>query len=366
MNFRSERQRRRIMAELRGVRPLPHGATGTVASGSGASSRASADSNSGSSAPAWARRCGIARPSPMPKASSPSIGPASPCTPTFARSTPAAARRILSAGAFRARTSATPASTPASPEQRAPSGATSPAPLARFDPASCLWRTWPPSARGASTAFSGTWPRSGMMQNGIACQREPLAPLTRGTASSSSPSWPTPTGSANSDKGPSPSHLAGRHGWNLAAAASDSLRARPARPWPTPTASAGTGASRSGRQGGPNLQTAVTEQFPTPLASDYKMGANSLRYGRLALPYVVARHPTPAAHRESGASSAQPRARRSPSSPNATAVPVAPGQLSPAWVDWLMGFPIGWTDSAASATPSSPKSRSSSAGGCAP
>lgn len=33
------------------------------------------------------------------------------------------------------------------------------------------------------------------------------------------------------------------------------------------------------------------------------------------------------------------------------------GRLNPAWVEWLMGYPIGWTDLEDSATPSSRKSR---------
>jgi hypothetical protein len=32
------------------------------------------------------------------------------------------------------------------------------------------------------------------------------------------------------------------------------------------------------------------------------------------------------------------------------------GSLNPTWVEWLMGFPLGWTDCVASGTPSCPKS----------
>ncbi len=35
----------------------------------------------------------------------------------------------------------------------------------------------------------------------------------------------------------------------------------------------------------------------------------------------------------------------------------AGGSLNPTWVEWLMGFPLGWTDCGPSATPSSRRSR---------
>ena len=38
----------------------------------------------------------------------------------------------------------------------------------------------------------------------------------------------------------------------------------------------------------------------------------------------------------------------------------AGGALNPTWVEWLMGFPVGWTDLEPSETPSSPRSPSTS------
>jgi hypothetical protein len=68
--------------------------------------------------------------------------------------------------------------------------------LASFDPKSFSWRTsqrcWLATAGSGLAEFSGTWPRSGMMQSGIAYQLPALAPLTSGTGSGSS-LIPTPT-----------------------------------------------------------------------------------------------------------------------------------------------------------------------------
>ena len=81
--------------------------------------------------------------------------------------------------------------------------------------------------------------------------------------------------------------------------------------WPTPNKADGTGGpGNSGRQGGENLRTAV--KFPTPRAQDGdKMGRGSLSDNW------------------------------SNESPHLSAE--TSGQLNPAWVAWLMGWPINWT-----------------------
>ncbi len=68
-------------------------------------------------------------------------------------------------------------------------GPKSPVLLANYDPASCSWRTSQRSLFEGWEPFSATWPRSGMMRNGTAFQLPPLVPLTAATESGY---WPTP------------------------------------------------------------------------------------------------------------------------------------------------------------------------------
>ncbi len=56
-----------------------------------------------------------------------------------------------------------------------------------------------------------------------------------------------------------------------------------------------------------------------------------------------------------GARSGPSRAKRPPTSGDQLPNTVG-GPLNPTWVEWLMGFPPGWTDCGPSATPSSPRS----------
>lgn len=93
----------------------------------------------------------------------------------------------------------------------------------------------------------------------------------------------------------------------------------------------------------------IKEMFPTPTAQDYKRrGPGSRQQG---LPEKIAMFPTPTVGaslcggtgnfrqmkklEENGVISEEER--RNMSQGNG-------GQLNPDWVEWLMGFPIGWTD----------------------
>jgi len=71
-------------------------------------------------------------------------------------------------------------------------GASMPELLAKFDPNSSSWRTFQ-SSFGTDTGwerFSETWPKSGMMRNGIAFRLSPLVPTTYENVYGS---LPTPT-----------------------------------------------------------------------------------------------------------------------------------------------------------------------------
>ena len=95
------------------------------------------------------------------------------------------------------------------------------------------------------------------------------------------------------------------------------------------------------------------QMWPTPTARDCK-GTNSVehltREGKRnhldQLPNAVKMWPTPTARCH------QTPCEHGDGSPDlATSIG---GQLNPTWVEWLMGFPLGWTDLDASETPSCP------------
>jgi hypothetical protein len=179
------------------------------------------------------------------------------------------------------------------------SGPISPAPFAFYAPDGHCWRMSQGTFLLDSTTSSPTWPRSGMTRNGRAYQRPPLVRLT----SDGDSSWlHTPTAKANQS--------------------SPSMAKRDKGSW-------------------------FRDLWPTPRSRDYKdTGANTdweqvARKGRLA---GAVMWPTP---KSSPSGPDYARVNREDSGGDDLATSVAretPGQLNPTWVEWLMGFPIGWTD----------------------
>lgn len=178
-------------------------------------------------------------------------------------------------------------------------------PFAWFDHDMRCWRTWQRCLVEGWTKYAGTWPRSGMTRNGIAFRRQPLVLLTNATASGSL----LPTPEASNTKAIA-LRSAGRSPRNFLA------------PLPTPRPCTGLRSSGMNRT---EIQR-VLQKWPTPRASD---------------------------SRRPGMSRA--RADKPDSLPAQLG-----GPLNPPWIEWLMGFPIGWTDCEGSATPSSRKYRKSS------
>ena len=91
--------------------------------------------------------------------------------------------------------------------------------------------------------------------------------------------------------------------------------------WPTPTVHGNYNKKGISKKAGDGLATAVKKMRPTPRASEWKgtgpLGSKSHNH-RVAKGYLDA---------------------------TVQEVNQESGKLNPAWVEWLMGFPIGWTES---------------------
>jgi hypothetical protein len=220
---------------------------------------------------------------------------------------------MSSAAASPARTSASPAREPGSKDHARAFGGSLLGSLGNFDPDTSSLKTSQLSLFGDSTGCLQTLPRAGSMRNGTIYQRQPLAPLTGGTGSGL---WPTPAGMDAATGSVGRTATSGRHSLALGMlvnsgaineATADEAVDRHSKllaahgtaksKWPTPKGSASNyGRPRENDRG--DLQAAVL--------------------------------PTPTANRRSGLQS--------------HGVNVVTGQLNPMWVEWLQGFPLGWTE----------------------
>ncbi len=179
-----------------------------------------------------------------------------------------------------ARTSARPGRVAAWTVSAPGSGVSLRASLASFDPISRSWRTSGLFAVEDSPLFSQTLPRSGMTRSGTLFLLPPLVRLTSVIASGSSPLLPTPT-----------------------------------------TGDAKASGSRN---------TAASRAHPGLSLTDWARGDGGT--GRLL--------PTPQAQDHRNCADYSDRSRgHSPQLRH-----LGPGRLSPRFVEWMMGYPPGFTD----------------------
>lgn len=189
---------------------------------------------------------------------------------------------------FRARTSPSPAPAPDSPERGPVSGESSRASFAKWNPATSTWRTPQLSLFGGSELYSETWPRWGSMRGGECT--ELTRPRSRVVAET----------------------------LRSLTTGIESGYARISERVPTPTVSDSVKGDcpSERRRNSPSLVSAIVvrERVPTPSASEADGGPQS-----------------PDKRRGGGH---QVRLRDT----------VTPRLLNPDWVEWLMGWPVGWTD----------------------
>jgi hypothetical protein len=166
------------------------------------------------------------------------------------------------------------------------SGQSSPVSLARLGPDGSWLKMYQDCYQvtmdGSLQTFSGTWPRAGMMQNGTVYQLQPLASPTDATEYGL---LPTPVVYDSTPGGPN------NHYKGLGNAA---RTGRIATMWPTPKAS----------QDGTSPRTLDMVREGTAERSLMRV---------ILMPEYNPDVPTT-------------------------------GQLNPQWVEWLMGYPDGWTD----------------------
>lgn len=269
----------------------------------------SADFPSGLSEREDSRQLPSAKSNPTAAQSSESTGPMCPASMTLENSQQQMFTELtLSAEGSLARTSALPGAARALTANAADYGKSTPVLLARYDQSTQSWRTSQHCLAGGLELFSETWPRSGMTRNGIAYQLPPLVPLTAGTESGS---WPTPDASVAND------------GEDL-----DRWQERRARI---------KAEKKNGNGFGMPLAIAA-RMWPTPQAADVRDRGN-LASGAI-----------------------KRRMAKGKQIMLSQSVSEVSGALNPTWVEWLMGFPLGWTVLEVSETPSCRKSRKSSAG----
>ena len=214
--------------------------------------------------------------------------------------------------------------------------------FASFSLATSSWRTYQLSfLPDTSDRSSVTWPRAGMIAAGIAYRHQPLAPITRGIGSGLSGGYPTPVCNDTQQRFNTSPYLGAKPRPNLAAMAKFNL-------WPTPMASDGShgGPNQRDSSGRPALSMAV-RIWPTPTVTNasYTSEASKEKYGSGMTLIEAVRWATPTTRDwRSGKASEETHSYNSRPLSEQVGKAESGGQLNPTWVEWLMGWPLGWGD----------------------
>ncbi len=197
-------------------------------------------------------------------------------------------------------------------------GASSRVLLAKFDRNTRLWKTLQCSLFGDSDECLETFPRSGMTQNGLLWELTTLEPRIDASASGF---WRTPdTGAGGEISAEKAADFAA--GKTRASGSVIQLRlcdqVRHPQLWPTPTVCGNNNRKGLTKTSGDGLATAVLT-YPTPKCQDAGAALFDRRKGNLG-EVIHGRY--------LNGGNATPQTAR----------------LNPDWVEWLMGWPIGYTD----------------------
>ena len=173
--------------------------------------------------------------------------------------------------------------------------------------------------------FSADWPRSGYMTaDGTLYRLKMPKRLINGPAGGASPDWPTPTPPPRNEIEPIDQWLArrerekalGRNGNGFGIPLDMAVRL-----WATPTIndSKNNGSASQQERRGSDLNVQVARMLPTPSSGGDSGGPHGIRGGSWAKERLVETFG------------------------EEDAVAMSGGSLSPDWVSWLMGLPVGWT-----------------------
>jgi len=238
--------------------------------------------------------------------------------------------------------------------------------FAQFSPDSFCLKTYQPSLTGDLTEFSGKLPKAGLMRNGKLYQRQAWVRLTKGNGFSL---LPTPRSQEGSGGGSAKEAMKAINKVKSKGGHVPQLLLRDAvRLLPTPTVCGNHNYKGASATSGDGLAT-IAKLLPTPCAQDGKNGMlPPSQMNRDSVPGAVMQLlPTPKAmdgdrgsvgtitrfNNATGRKALKSAIGNLQPDPNQVK-----GQLNPEFVEWMQGYPLGWTElTPAPSPPESPTTK---------